>query len=65
MHGEVDVNNATKVGGFLAALAVVFVAALGMGSAVGPIGQTAEPTQPPAQTETGHGGMDMDEGTGG
>ena len=58
-------NNATKIGGFLAALAVVFVTALGVGSAVGPIGQTAEPIQPPTQTENGHGGMDMDEDTAG
>ena len=65
MHGEVDVNDATKIGGYVAALAVVFLAALGIGNAVGPIGQTAEPTQSPTQTETGHGGMDMDEHTGG
>ena len=58
-------NNATKIGGFLAGLAVVFVAALGIGSAVGPIGQTAEPTQRPAPPESGHGGMDMGEDTGG
>ena len=58
-------SNATNVGGFLAALAVVFGAALGIGSAVGPIGQTPEPTQPPTQTETGHDGMDMDQNTGG
>ena len=58
-------NNATRIGGFLAALAVVFVTALGIGSAVGPIGQTAAPTQPPTSTETGRSGMDMDENAGG
>ncbi|MCA0143810.1 hypothetical protein [Blastococcus sp. LR1] len=52
-------NAATKLGAYLAALAVVFAGALAVGNAVGPVGPAADPS-PVVQTEDGHGGMDMD-----
>ncbi|MGX5655177.1 hypothetical protein ACWKWC_10435 [Geodermatophilus nigrescens] len=57
-------STATKVGAYLAGLAVVFAAALGLGNAVGPLGPAGEQDRP-VQTDTGHGGMDTDEHTGG
>jgi hypothetical protein len=54
-----NLNTGTKVGAYLAGLVVAFAAAVGVGSAVGPIGPAADP-QSPAQTEVDHGGMDMD-----
>jgi hypothetical protein len=59
------VKTPTKVGGYLVGLAVVFVAALGVGSAVGPVGPAGDRPQQPAQTEVGHGGMDVDGDAGG
>jgi hypothetical protein len=39
-------NTATKVGGFILAVAVVFAGAFGIGRAAGPIGTTPAATQP-------------------
>ena len=55
-----DVNTQMKVGAYLVGLAVVFAAAVGLGRAVGPVGPAGDPAQLPAETEIGHGGMDMD-----
>jgi hypothetical protein len=49
-----------KLGAYLAGLAVVFAAALGIGSAVGPVGPAGEGTVSPAQTGVDHGDMTMD-----
>jgi hypothetical protein len=54
------VKTPTKVGAYLTGLAVVFAAALGIGSAVGPVGPAGERTPPPVQTDVDHGVMDMD-----
>ena len=54
-------NTATKIALFLAALAVIFGIALGVGSIVGPVGPAADPVEQPAQTEVDHGGMDMND----
>ena len=51
-------TTSTKVGAYLAGLAVVFAAALGIGSVVGPVGPAGEQA-PPASTDVDHGGMDM------
>ena len=48
----------TKVGAYLAGLAVVFAIAFGIGSVVGPVGPAGEQA-PPASTDVDHGGMDM------
>lgn len=53
-------NTPTKVGAYVAALVAVFAAAVGIGSAVGPVGPAGDRTQPPAQTDIRHGGMEMD-----
>ncbi|TFV66523.1 UNVERIFIED_ORG: hypothetical protein E4P37_05880 [Bacillus sp. AZ43] len=58
-------STSTRVGAYLAGLAVVFLAALGVGSAVGPVGPAGDQHQQPAGTEVGHGGMDMDADAGG
>lgn len=58
-------NTSTRVGAYLVGLAVVFLAALGVGSAVGPVGPAGDQPQQPAGTEVGHGGMDMDGDAGG
>ena len=55
-------NTATKIALYLAALAVIFGVALGVGSIAGPVGPTADPVEQPAQTEVDHDGMDMDDG---
>ena len=53
----------TKLGAYLAGLAVVFAAALGLGSVVGPVGPAGEHS--PAQNDDDHAGMHIDGGTGG
>ena len=53
-------KTSTKVGAYLVGLAVVFVAAIGLGSAVGPVGPAGEPVESPAQTDVVHTEMDMD-----
>ncbi|SSC22215.1 Hypothetical protein KLENKIAIHU_798, partial [Klenkia terrae] len=62
----VDVNStAAKVGAYVAGLAVAFASAFGIGSAVGPVGPTADQTESPAPaSDAGHDGMDMDGDTG-
>ena len=56
---------AAKVGAYLVGLAVVFAAALGIGSAVGPVGPGADRTESPAPaSDAGHAGMDMNGDTG-
>ncbi|WP_116453427.1 hypothetical protein [Blastococcus litoris] len=57
-------STAAKVGAYLVGLAVVFVAALGVGSAVGPVGPRADGNESPAPADVGHDGMDMDRDTG-
>jgi hypothetical protein len=57
-------STAAKVGAYLVGLAVVFAAALGIGSAVGPVGPAADRTESPAPADAGHDGMDMDGDTG-
>lgn len=52
-------RTAATVGAYLVGLAVVFAAALGIGSAVGPVGPAGDGTEAPAQ-DAGHDGMDMD-----
>jgi hypothetical protein len=47
-------HTATKVGGFILAVAVVFAGAYGVGRAVGPVG-TAAPTSQPTMVHTGGG----------
>ena len=44
-------TTSAKVGAYLVGLAVVFVAAIGLGSAVGPVGPAGERVESPAQTE--------------
>ncbi|GGS94076.1 hypothetical protein GCM10010156_60450 [Planobispora rosea] len=48
-------NGATKVGAYVLGLAVVFGGALGVGKAVGPVGDTAAGTSPGAGTSHGAG----------
>ena len=59
-------STAAKVGAYLVGLAVVFDAALGIGSAVGPVGLAGDRTESPAQ-DAGHDGdgtdMDGDSGS--
>lgn len=58
-------STAAKVGAYLVGLVVVFAAALGIGSAVGPVGPTADQTESPAPaSDAGHDGMDMSGDTG-
>ncbi|TFV79377.1 hypothetical protein E4P39_01685 [Blastococcus sp. CT_GayMR19] len=57
-------GTAAKVGGYLVGLVVVFAAALGIGSSVGPVGPAADQTESPAQDDPGHDGMDMSGDTG-
>ena len=57
-------STAAKVGAYLVGLAVVFAAALGIGSAVGPVGPSADRTESPAPADVGHDGMDMNGDTG-
>ena len=52
-------STTAKVGAYLVGLAVVFAAALGIGSAVGPVGPAADQTESPAPADVGHDGMDM------
>ena len=52
-------NTPIKVGTYLAGLVVVFAAAAGIGSAVGPVGPAGGQPSPPAQTHVSHTGMDM------
>lgn len=47
-------TTAIRVGAYLVVLAGVFASAVGIGNAVGPIGQPADRTRPPPQTEVGH-----------
>ena len=54
-------STAAKVGAYLVGLALVFAAALGIGSAVGPVGPAADQTESPAGDGAGHDGMDMDD----
>ena len=56
-------STAAKLGAYLVGLAVVFAAALGIGSAVGPVGPAGDRTEAPAQ-DAGHDGMDMNGDTG-
>lgn len=51
-------STAARVGVYLVGLAVVFVAALGLGSAVGPVGPAADQPSSPAPDGVG-GGMNM------
>lgn len=53
-------STAAKVGAYLMGLAVVFAAALGLGSAVGPVGPAGDRTESSAPGDVGHDGMDMD-----
>ena len=57
-------STAAKVGAYLVGLAVVFAAALGIGTAVGPVGPAGDQTESPARTGVGHDGMEMDGDTG-
>lgn len=50
-------STAARVGVYLVGLAVVFVAALGLGSAVGPVGPAGD--QPSSPAPDGVGGMNM------
>jgi hypothetical protein len=52
------VNTLIKVGSYLAGLVAVFAAAVGIGSAVGPLGPAGDQPSPPAQTHISHTGMD-------
>lgn len=52
-------STVAKVGGYLVGLAVVFAAAFGIGSAVGPIGPAGDRIDAP---DAGHEGMDTDGG---
>jgi hypothetical protein len=52
-------STTTKVGAYLVGLAVVFAAALGVGSAVGPVGPADDRTESPAH-DVNHDGMDTD-----
>ncbi|GAB4080745.1 hypothetical protein GCU67_04195 [Modestobacter muralis] len=51
-------NTPIKVGSYLAGLVAVFAAAVGIGSAVGPLGPAGDQPSPPAQTHISHTGMD-------
>ena len=44
-------TTSAKVGAYLVGLAVVFVAAIGLGSVVGPVGPAGERVESPAQTD--------------
>ena len=57
-------STGAKVGAYLVGLAVVFAAALGIGSAAGPVGPAADRTESPAQDDAGHDGMDLNGDTG-
>ena len=57
-------NTPTKLGAYLAGLAVVFAAALGVGTAVGPVGPAADETSRHGDSGTDHGDMDMSDGSG-
>lgn len=57
-------STAAKLGAYLVGLAVVFAAALGIGSAVGAVGPAADRTESPARTDVGRDGMDMSGDTG-
>ena len=57
-------STAAKVGAYLVGLAVVFAAALGIGSAVGPVGPAGDRTESPASDDAGHDGTGMDGDTG-
>lgn len=58
-------STAAKVGAYLVGLGVVFAAALGIGSAVGPVGPAGDQTESPAPGDgTGMDGMDMGGSTG-
>ena len=50
-------STAARVGAYLVGLAVVFAAALGVGSAVGSVG---DQTESPARTDVGHDSTDTD-----
>jgi hypothetical protein len=52
-------NTAGRVGAYLAALAVLFAAAFGLGKVVGPVGSAAD-HNPAVQTDNGDSGMDGD-----
>ena len=52
-------TTAIRVGAYLVVLAGVFASAVGSSNAVGPIGQPADRTRPPSQTEVGHDGPHM------
>ncbi len=56
-------STAAKVGAYVVGLAVAFAAAFGIGSAVGPVGPTADQTESPA-SDADHDGMDMNGDTG-
>lgn len=57
-------STAARVGAYLVGLAVVFATALGIGSAVGPVGPVGDRTESPAESDAGHDGMDTDGDTG-
>ena len=57
-------NTPAKLGAYLAALAVVFAAAMGLGNAVGPVGPAGDGTSRSVESGTDHGEMDADDGTG-
>lgn len=54
-------STAAKVGAYLVGLAVVFAAALGIGSAVGPVGPAGDHTESPTLDDAGHDSMEMDD----
>ena len=64
MESRYDMSTRNRVGAYLVGLAVVFIGALGLGTAVEPVGPAAERIEAPAPPDVDHSDMDMNGGTG-